>query len=33
MLGGDVSELVPPLAARMLKERAFQLASPGRRMP
>jgi pantetheine-phosphate adenylyltransferase len=33
MLGGEVTELVPPLAARMLKERASQLASSGRRTP
>jgi len=33
MLGGNVEELVPPMAARLLKERAHQLTSPGRRSP
>lgn len=31
MLGGSVDGLVPPLAARLLTERAGQLTAPGRR--
>jgi pantetheine-phosphate adenylyltransferase len=31
LLGGNVDDLVPPLAAKLLKERASQPRLPGRR--